>query len=74
MPICDKCGKDKDAEGGVMTYKHKGELTGFTCGECLAEEDFDREAGKAGQRRLSTLMEEESGEREYEREALQKCT
>jgi len=65
MPKCDICKKVVDIHGGIMTYKHLSGVTGFRCGDCEAEKDYDREA-KRGAKRLSNLLEEESREVSHE--------
>ena len=64
MPKCDRCKKEvKDIHGSVMTYKHSKGLTGFICGDCAAEMDFDKVNKKGREIVLSALLEEESKEK-----------
>ena len=77
MPRCDVCQKVTRLDGGVMTYKHREDRMGFTCGDCIAEIDFDRtmkegrgksrDKGRSKSReiRISIMLEEESKEREF---------
>jgi len=72
MPKCDVCRRTvKDITGSVMTYKHgRDGSSGFTCGDCIVENEYKLVSRRQRVTLLSTLLEDESKEASYERDKV----